>query len=312
MNEIQKCLSKTSLCCLVLLLLLVQLYDWTEHFNSLSIQSWGNGDVTTGATKTPIQRLLSSLTNQEFEECIETLEQVSGNDDKVGMDEFIVFLEMYSGRDLSVEDFQDLPTPFVLIFYTAACSFGDACDSEEEPTISLGNLEDAGAVGVMYMFCQSVKTVSAVQLSMNFQFQIRHVGDDETSIKQFLTGSEGSELIQALEDITEEVLMHQFGCGVDSRSRTLKNWRSAHYLAQYGEGRRTTAMVNAQKHRQSEAFDLQLDQFGFSEDVCDYTVSTLVQTIRPSGESTLNLIPQDIILLEAHIHCLRFWFQPAF
>jgi hypothetical protein len=66
----------------------------------------------------------------------------------------------------------------------------------------------------------------------------------------------------------------------------LKNLRSAHNLAhsQDGQGGLATVMFNAQKHRQSEVFNL--DQFGVNEDVCDYTVSVLVNTIRPSGEST--------------------------
>jgi hypothetical protein len=295
MNESQKSVGKTLWRCLVpvpLLLLAGGLCDWAVHDNSFSVTPRGRGEFTRGATTAQNRRLLSPVTNQEFEQCIETLEKLSGNDEKVGMDEYIMFLEMYSGRELSLEDFQDLPAPFVLIFYTAACSFGDVCDSEEEPTISLSNLEDAGAEGVLYMFCQSVKTVSAVQLTMKFQLQIRHVGNDETSIEEILMDSERTEVIQALEDVTEKVLLHRFGCRVDSRRRTLKNIQSARDLVQNAKGRLATVMTHAQRPRQLEPFDLY--QYRPSSDICDYNIKALVQTIRPLGESTKVSFPRKL------------------
>jgi hypothetical protein len=283
MNEIQKNVGKTSLLCLVLYLLWLGISEWTEPIRSkveLHAKAMTNQDRT----------LFSPLTNLEFEQCIKTLEDVSGNDREVGMDEFIQFLKMYSGPEMSFEDFQDLPSTFVLIFYTAACSFGDGCDTEEEPTISLGNLEDAGADGVLYMFCQSVKTVSALQLSMRFQFQIRHVGDDETSIEEILVDSDGIGVIQALEEITEEALLERFGCGEDSWTRARKTLQSERNLALFEEGRLVSAISHAQRRRQLEPFSS--NQFGSIAKACDYDVKALVQAIRPFGESTVVSFPR--------------------
>jgi hypothetical protein len=221
--------------------------------------------------------LFSPVTDQEFEQCIETLEIVSGSDSKVGMDEFILFLEMYSGRKLSFEDFQELPTPYVLIFYTAACSFGDGCgNSEQEPAISLGDLEDAGAGGVLYMFCQSVKNVSAVQITLNFQFQIRHAGDDNSiGVQEILSGSEGSEIITSLQDITEEVLLDRFGC-LESSGRNL--------MESLGKRPPVIFRTSRQVHRHLELFDQEI--YDMSVDVCDYKVHAVIQTILPSGKQT--------------------------
>jgi len=159
----------------------------------------------------PQRLLLNSLSDEDFNNCIQTLELVARDNEKVGKDEFILFLELYSDRTLEFEDFKDIPTAFVLIFYTAACSFGGGCRTEEETTISLKHV--GGAQGVLHMFCQSVKEVATVQISFDFQFQVRYIGEDNYSAIELIpSGSEGDKIRATLEQITEEVLLDTFGC----------------------------------------------------------------------------------------------------
>lgn len=259
--------------------------------------------------------LFSPVTDEEFEQCLQILEMVSDSNGEVGMDEFILFLELYSGRELFFDDFQDLPTPYVLIFYAAACSVGGGCGDLEE-TLSLGQLEEAGAGGVLYMLCQSVKNVSAVQLSMNYQFQVRHVGED--NIYNVMSGLDGSSIIMALQDVSEKVLMEYFGC-FDSSSRALLESRS-------GTRERREAILdyrNEVLHRNLEPADHSTLNIRASSNICDYRANAVIKTVTPScksiGKGLLdsasihNLFDTDFMLFLQYVYPMpreETWYRP--
>jgi hypothetical protein len=242
--------------------------------------------ATTATFATPTfaaRNLFSPITDQEFDQCIDQLEIVAGTDRRVGMEEFILFLELYSGRSLAFEDFQDLPTPLILIFFTAACSFGDGCDSENETSFSLDNLQNSGALGVLYTFCQSVKDVNAIQLVVGFEFQIRHIGV-ESSLSETISSSDGASVIVALQQIIERVLLERFGCISSSQRFLGETWK-----AELEEAKRDKARQDIFSLRGLDPHSEQSDGAGHKRSTlsglpCDYKVHANIKAITPTGK----------------------------
>ena len=232
------------------------------------------------------------MNDEDYEYCLSTLEMVasssSSSKHKIDMDGFIQFLNIVSGGSTSYEDFEELPSSFVLIYYTAACSFGDGCDSEEEATISLQQIIDVdNAEGVLHMFCQSVKdNLAAVETSINFQFQIRYVGGGEENnnvgMEQILAGTQGDEIKQSLEEMTRDVLLDGFGCTADQIQRNLllrgrdKDDTNNTNLPIGETINHDSNSLQNQNHRKV--------QDDGSQVYCDYNVRVEMKNIIPSGE----------------------------
>jgi hypothetical protein len=244
-----------------------------------------NSDATTMHMSKPlatrkiqqfITRMLSSITEEDLNHCIHTLEDVS-KDGGVGTEEFIVFLEEFSSRALAFETFEDVPASLVMVFYTAACSVNDdGCDLEE-PRISIDDMRSAS--GVMSMFCQSVMDVGAVQISLNFQFQIQY--NQDASIEEILASSESTGLRRILELATEESLLDRFGCSAkNDTARRVATTSSASVLRDESEGVRAN-------HDQNER---QLYQtVKDASNSCDYKAHARITNLIDSGGS--NFVP---------------------
>jgi hypothetical protein len=157
-------------------------------------------------------RIVSTITQQELDRCTASLEEVA-EDGAVGRDEFITFLEDFSGRSLVFQDFLELPLSLILIFYTAACSSGRDCVNQE-PVVSV---EHVGvSQGLLAVFCTSVRDVVVVQINFRFQYQIRY--QNGTTLDQLLQGS----LKEDVEQATELVLLNHFGCDPNSSQRRVR------------------------------------------------------------------------------------------
>lgn len=169
------------------------------------------------------RRMFSSISPRDYERCSWELQNVAV-DGHVGMDEFLVFLEDFSGRSLAFETVEDLPPSLVLLFYTAACTVGEDADCEGQmyPTIPVDLLVET-AHGVLNSVCQAIKDVAAVQVALNFEFQVRSVDESDLSAMQIiLSGSvEGDALRRKLEKATQEALIEGFGCDLDPGRRAL-------------------------------------------------------------------------------------------
>jgi hypothetical protein len=230
----------------------------------------------------------TSLSDEDFEYCITTLEMVaSSNNNKVDMAGFIQFLNIVSGGSTSYKDFEELPTSFVLIYYTAACSFGDGCDSEEEATISLQQIINVdNAEGVLHMFCRSVKDLNTVQSSINFQFQIRYVGGGEENnigMEQILAGAQGGEIKQSLAEVTRDVLLDGFGCSTDQIQRNLLSRgrnNDDNNVSNLQKGERNYNKSNALQHQDRRKVQDDED----SQPSCDYNIRVEIKNIVPSGK----------------------------
>lgn len=159
-------------------------------------------------------RVISAITEQELDHCVASLEAVATNR-LIGQEEFIIFLEDFSGRSLAFERFDDLPLSLVLIFYTAACSAGRDCDIDD-PRVSL---EHVGvSQGLLNVFCTSVKDVAVVQIDYKFQYSmIRFEGGEST--EQLIGEDDGIYTNEKLEAATQLVLLDHFGCDLGSQRR---------------------------------------------------------------------------------------------
>jgi hypothetical protein len=157
-------------------------------------------------------RIVSTITQQDLDRCTASLEQVA-TDGAVGRDEFITFLEDFSGRSLVFEGFLDLPLSLILIFYTAACSSGRDCVNQE-PVVSVDHV--GVSQGLLAIFCTAVRDVVVVQINFRFQYQIRY--QDGTMLDHLLQGS----LKEDVEQATELVLLNQFGCDPNLSQRRMR------------------------------------------------------------------------------------------
>lgn len=252
--------------------------------------------ATSTSPTTTARKLFSPITDQEFDQCIEQIELVAGNDKEVGMDEYILFLELYSGRSLFFEDFQDLPTPLILIFFTAACSFGDGCDSENEPSISLEDVQGSGANGVLYTFCQSVKDVNAIQLVLNFEFQIRHLGEEFT-VNEVLAGNNGGAVVAALQQIIQRILLEQFGCITGSERSLEASFLGEMEKAKRDEGRQDIFSLRGSHPNQKQSVGSVRNVSNLSEIPCDYQVYANIKTITPTGKQVLEVFGSDEVII---------------
>jgi hypothetical protein len=159
-------------------------------------------------------RVVSAITEQELDHCVASLEAVATNR-LIGQEEFIIFLEDFSGRSLAFERFDDLPLSLVLIFYTAACSAGRDCDIDD-PRVSLKHV--GASQGLLVVFCTSVKDVAVVQIDYKFQYMIRFEGGEST--EQLIEGEDdGIYTKKKLEVATQLVLLDNFGCDLGSQRR---------------------------------------------------------------------------------------------
>lgn len=156
-----------------------------------------------GALKeeSPSLRGLASVSEQELMHCYESLKLVA-NENEIGQNEFILFLEDISGRSLEFDGFYELPLSLVLIFYTAACYQGRDC-SKGNPAISLDHVGPSSPM--LTVFCSSVKDVAVVQIDYSFQYKVQ---SEQTLSKEIKT-----DLVQA----TQRVLLDHFGCEYTQR-----------------------------------------------------------------------------------------------
>jgi hypothetical protein len=167
----------------------------------------------------------TSINQEELDFCIANLE-FAAIDGQVSEEEFILFLENFSQQPLYFDEFHELPLQLVLVFYTAACTGGRNC-STEEPKISLENVGVSKAF--LHIFCSSVREVALIQINFKFQYQIRLASHQDhffvTENGNSQHGEGEGELIRHLEHASELVLLKELGCVGESGlgfSRTLR------------------------------------------------------------------------------------------
>ena len=173
----------------------------------------------------------SSISESELNKCVRSLQDVSVNN-RVDRQNYVTFLEQYSGRSLVFSTFDDLPLSLVLIFYTAACSAGGIgsgggrCGSID-PKIKLNQLMPGGGANptdgnspLLIVFCTTIKDVEAIQIEFLFQYLLRY--ENGMTTQQVLVGANGDTVKDDLERATELVLLDSFGCDLQSTQRRMR------------------------------------------------------------------------------------------
>jgi hypothetical protein len=228
-----------------------------------------------------IERLLSSITERDLNHCINALEDVA-KDGVVGMNEFILFLEDFSGRALAFNNFEDIPSSLVMIYYTAACFLNDHdCDTddEEEPKMYIDDMIK-NAPGVLTIFCQSVKDVGAIQISLHFQFQIQY--NDDGSDQEILSEYTSTGIRRNLELATEESLLNRLGCTSNDEVRRRVTENLSTMLVDESLNR----VMKHQNERQVEQLGVEVSVVLNTSASCDYNVHTRISNLIESGTIT--------------------------
>jgi hypothetical protein len=181
-----------------------------------SSQSWLSNETSNEVEHAQETRLLigPAITQRDLSRCERQLDEVAIHG-QVGREQYIIFLEDFSGRSLVFQDFDQLPLSLVSTFYIAACSVGRDC-SGDNPTISLDRTGISQSL--LILFCSSIKRIAAVQIVIRFQYSIRY--DDNLSGEEIFQGVEGNTIRSDLEEATQRILLDHFGCDLWTQRRT--------------------------------------------------------------------------------------------
>lgn len=155
-----------------------------------------------------------AITRRDLSRCERQLDEVAING-QVGREQYIIFLEDFSGRALVFQEFDQLPLSLVSTFYTAACSGGRGCTGDN-PTISLDRVGISQTL--LTLFCSFIKGISAVQIVIRFQYLIRY--DDNLSGEEIYQGVGGNTIRSDLEKATQLALLDHFECDIWTQRRT--------------------------------------------------------------------------------------------
>ena len=178
--------------------------------------SWLSNETSTKVEHAQDSRFLIGLaiTPQDLSRCERQLEEVAING-QVSREQYIIFLEDFSGRSLVFQEFDQLPLSLVSTFFTAACSVGRDCTGDN-PTIPLDPIGISQAL--LTLFCSSIKRIAAIQIVIGIQYSIRY--DDNLSGEEIFEGVGGNTIRSDLEEATQLVLLDHFGCELWTQRRT--------------------------------------------------------------------------------------------
>jgi hypothetical protein len=178
--------------------------------------SWLHNETSSKVEHAQESRVLigPAITQRDLSRCQRQLDEVAINGE-VGREQYIIFLEDFSGRSLVFQDFDQLPLSLVSAFYAAACFAGRDC-SGDNATISLDRIGVSQAP--LTIFCNAIKDIAAVQIVIRFQYSIRY--DDNLSVEELFQGVGGNTIRSDLEEATQLVLLDNFGCDLWTQRRT--------------------------------------------------------------------------------------------
>jgi hypothetical protein len=109
-----------------------------------------------------------------YEKCDDLLLRVSGDDDLVDESEYLDFLALVTGGEISAPTFDDLEGVFASIFLQAACTEGSSCDGETGSIFLEGTYVSNP---IIFLFCTRVLQEVTTTTSLTFGYTIRYDTD---------------------------------------------------------------------------------------------------------------------------------------
>lgn len=167
---------------------------------------------------------LKIMTQNLFvQQCMELLESHADQDKQLNRAQYVSFLQDISNDSLEVDDFTDLPLFLAMIFFSASCSNGEDCVSNEAAMsiTPVGTRENQ----MNQVLCRQLMRFPFMEILLPFQFLIR-VNSGLSAAELMLLGSEegddreadqeedlaATRIVPNLEGALDQVLLQGFNC----------------------------------------------------------------------------------------------------
>lgn len=151
--------------------------------------------------------------NLFLEQCLILMES-HAEDGRLNKQQYIKFLQEISNDTLNTSDFTDLPLFLAMIFFSASCSSGEDCVSQE-PAITIHHPQ-AAENGMNVVLCRQLMRFPFMEVLLPFQFLVRL--DSGLSASELMMVSESEEsdqvagILPNLEGALDQVLLRGFNC----------------------------------------------------------------------------------------------------
>jgi hypothetical protein len=146
--------------------------------------------------------------HNDQEACLDTLRSVS-DDGEVDAIQFLLFLDVLSGGNLTFDYFHEVPLNVRVVFYAAACSGGRDCTSGLA-AISLDPSEHSSIF--LKAFCMQMAEIINEPDYLKFSFRYILHYENSLTPEEILVGADGNEIVSNLETATERVVRNALAC----------------------------------------------------------------------------------------------------
>ncbi|CAB9507263.1 expressed unknown protein [Seminavis robusta] len=186
-----------------------------SHWASVQVISEKNvSSTTSGITNTTVvgnedYNLHASNRPQDLfvDQCLTLLEGYS-LDGQMDRTSYVQFLMTLSHNSLHAKNFQDLPLFLSMIFFSASCTSGEDCVTQE-PAILVhprGSPENQ----LNDLLCLQLMRFPFLEIALPFQFLIRVANG--VSASEVLSVNETNQIVTTLELALDQVLLQGFNC----------------------------------------------------------------------------------------------------